>query len=162
MNADDLWNLDLNWTSAMAGTLRMDTVIGTRPPRGRRVVSLPDQDQFAPDGGERFGLFSQQLTHSDLSSVMGFFRQIIHMDPTRKALISHRELFPFTGEVTREQRRKKDLMTATFETHRAQILKELQNPSVLVKVTSILLNSNKRIPDREVMQFYAAKFYHSL
>jgi hypothetical protein len=93
---------------------------------------------------------------------VAFFQGIIGVPPTQAALISLRELFSVTGPVTREQKRKRNLMVLAFEMHRPTIFFAMQDPIVLRTVISILVNGNNRIGDREVMEFHACKFFVGL
>jgi hypothetical protein len=162
MELDDIWTRDFDWGTGFGVTMLIDELGDAASPFVVQEEFVPLPDQSEPAGEERLSASSQRSAHSGLGSVMNCFRRIIHMDPTLNALIALRELFPCTGEITREHKRRKDAMAAAFEAHAAEILDRLEDPLLLFKVTSILLNSNRRVPDRQFMQFHAAKFFGTI
>jgi hypothetical protein len=165
MDPDDLWAPDAAWPSDPAATELLDESGYGIP--AYQPYQEPEEDVQCPDQpvstyGERLGASSSESIHSGPGSVIDFFRQIIHVDPTLNALISLRGMFPCTGHITREEKRRKDIMQAAFEAHRAEIFDRLQNPRLLNTVVAILLNGNNRTPDREMMQFHAARYFGQL
>jgi hypothetical protein len=50
-------------------------------------------------------------------------------------------------------------MKLAFEAHEAEIMAALQSPPILAEVTKILLESNNRAHDREIMVISAYSFF---
>jgi hypothetical protein len=86
-------------------------------------------------------------------SVHDVFMSMVGVPPTKEALISLRGLFPYTGVVTRSQKRDRKELVSSLEEYRARILAELEEPRVVEAVASILMKGNHRPPDQKEMLF---------
>jgi hypothetical protein len=51
-------------------------------------------------------------------------------------------------------------MAVAFDTHAPEILAQLEDPTLLIAVTRILVNGNHRVPDSENMYLAACSYFN--
>jgi hypothetical protein len=153
----DLANDDFAWASDSDD---VSSEMEDEPKICAKSDEVPTTPELPVNG--RLCAFQHTPVHFGCCSVFDFFRRIIHLPPTTKALVSLRGLFQCTGKITREQMRSKEAMIAAFEAHREEIFTALRDRRTLQTVAHVLLKSNRRETDREKMQFHAFKFFANI
>jgi hypothetical protein len=129
------------------------------PPGDGDPDKIPDGSSVSVGtGGAHVCAALPAVNHSPEGRVMRMVKGIGGLRPSRSSQRLLRALFPVTGRITREQRRESSQMAAAFEAHESEILTEMQRPEILEMVVRIIVNGNKRLPDRDLIRLHALRF----